>query len=109
MSEYKWSWKRAGRVVKAISENRMLITLVIANVLTLLISAGWLNYTEADVENISVAAVSTVLLIVNSIAALIGKILEARREPESETKIENPAGNGAGAHEANVTDVDPSI
>ncbi len=77
---YKWSWERAGRVVKTISENRMVITVIISNIMLLLASLGLLTFTDATVEKISVELVSTALIVVNSIAFLIGKILEARRE-----------------------------
>jgi len=78
--EYKWSWERAGRVVKTISDNRMAITVIISNVMLLLVSVGLFTFTNATIEKVSVELVSSALLIVNTIAFLIGKILEARRE-----------------------------
>lgn len=80
--EYKWSWERAGRVVKALTENRLVLTLIVANVLTLLVSFGVLRFGEANIEDISAGVVSSVLTTVNAIAVVIGAILEARREPK---------------------------
>lgn len=80
--EYKWSWERAGRVVKALTENRLVLTLIVANVLTLLVSFGVFRFGEANIEDISAGVVSSVLTTVNAIAVVIGAILEARREPK---------------------------
>lgn len=80
--EYKWSWERAGRVVKAISDNRIAFTVIISNGMLLLVSLGLFTFTDATIEKVSVELVSSTLLVVNTIAFLIGKILEARREPK---------------------------
>lgn len=88
MSEYKWSWKRAGRVVKTISENRTVLTIIIANSMLLITSLGLFNFTEADVQKVSVEMLTTALLVVNSIAFFIGRILEARRETDDTTENE---------------------
>ena len=80
--KYKWSWERAGRVVKAISDNRIAITVIISNSMLLLVSLGLFTFTDATIEKVSVELVSSALLVVNTIAFLIGKILEARREPK---------------------------
>ena len=77
---YKWSWERAGRVVKAITANKAIITLVVANVMTILVSLGVFRFTSADIQNVSVELVGTVLATVNAIALVIGAVLEARRE-----------------------------
>lgn len=83
---YKWSWERAGRVVKAITANKAVITLVVANVMTILVSLGVFRFTSADIQNVSVELVGTVLATVNAIALVIGAVLEARRESkESDT------------------------
>ena len=83
---YKWSWERAGRVVKAITANKAVITLVVANVMTILVSLGVFRFTSADIQNVSVELVGTVLATVNAIAIVIGAVLEARRESkESDT------------------------
>ena len=83
---YKWSWERAGRVVKAITANKATITLVVANVMTILVSLGVFRFTSADIQNVSVELVGTVLATVNAIALVIGAVLEARRESkESDT------------------------
>lgn len=83
---YKWSWERAGRVVKAITANKAIITLVVANVMTILVSLGVFRFTSADIQNVSVELVGTVLATVNAIALVIGAVLEARRESkESDT------------------------
>lgn len=77
---YKWSWERAGRVVRAITANKAVITLVVANVMTILVSLGVFRFTSADIQNVSVELVGTILATVNAVALLIGGILEARRE-----------------------------
>lgn len=84
--DYKWSWERAGRVVKAITANKAVITLVVANVMTILVSLGVFRFTSADIQNVSVELVGTILATVNAIALVIGAVLEARRESkESDT------------------------
>lgn len=83
---YKWNWERAGRVVKAITANKAVITLVVANVMTILVSLGIFRFTSADIQNVSVELVGTILATVNAIALVIGAVLEARRESkESDT------------------------
>lgn len=79
----KFSWERAGRVVRAIVQNKAVITLIVANVLTILVSLGLVSFTATDIQTISVEVVGTVLVTVNAVALLIGSILEANREPKA--------------------------
>ena len=79
---YKWSWDRAGRVVKTITANKAVISLIVANVLTILVGLGFFRSSDSQIQNMSVELVGTILATVNAIALLIGGILEARREPK---------------------------
>ena len=79
----KFSWERAGRVVRAIVQNKAVITVIVANVLTILVSLGLVSFTATDIQTISVEVVGTVLVTVNAVALLIGSILEANREPKA--------------------------
>ena len=79
---YKWSWDRAGRVVKTITANKAVISLIVANVLTILVGLGFFRFSDSQIQNMSVELVGTILATVNATALVIGGILEARREPK---------------------------